>query len=348
MTTMKAVVFHGKGEVRVEDKPVPACGDDEIRIEVDACAVCGTDYKAFLAGNPRMAPPRILGHEFTGLVDTIGANVQGFKPGDRIVMATSVSCGACYYCKKGHPNLCLEVKPMGYNYEGGMAKYTVIPARALANGHVIKVPDGTRPEHAALAEPLSCAVNAAQNTGIVAGDTVVIVGAGPMGIMNGCVAQAMGAEKVFMVETNPARLAMAETFNFDDCINPAETGLTQAMLDRTGGIGADRVIVCAPAALPQEQALTYVRKRGTVCLFASLPVGKNMLSMDSRLIHYKEIRVVGTSDSAPAHVSAAVDFISRGLLPADKLATHILPLDEIHAAYKLMESGESLRVILKP
>ncbi len=347
MQQMKAVVYYGAGDVRVEDAPVPSAGDGELRVEVDACAVCGTDYKAYKSGNPRIEPPRILGHEFTGLVETVGEGAEGFSTGDRVVMATSVSCGECFYCEKGHPNLCLDVRPMGYYYQGGMARYTVIPPRAVRNGHVIKMHADVSPEHAALAEPVSCAVNAAENAGIRQGDTVVVLGAGPMGIINACVAKQFGAEKIIISEINDLRLESARRFGFDRCVGPDEN-LQEVVAEETGGLGADVALVAAPAAAPQEQAVQLVRKRGCVCLFASLPSGKSLLSVDSRPIHYREIKVVGTSDSAPDHVHKAVSFITSGALPLEQLATHVLPLEEIFHAYELMQTGEGLRVVLKP
>lgn len=346
--TMKAVVYYAPKDLRVETIPVPSCGDDEIRVKVDACAVCGTDLKSYLVGNPRIQAPLVSGHEFTGIVQTIGEKVDGFSLGDRIVMATSVSCGECYYCKQGWRNLCANVAPMGFSYPGGMAEYVTIPARALNNGHVIKVPAHIKAEHAALAEPVSCTVNAMENCGIQPDDTVVVIGAGPMGIINACVAKGVGAGKIILAEINEARLKQAEPFGFDRLVNPANEDLTQIILDETEGIGADVVIVAAPAAQPQEQALAMARKRGTVCLFASLPVGKNMLSVDSRKIHYGELRVVGTSDSTPKHVQKAVELLAKGSIPAEKLATHLLTLDEILKAFELMQSGEALRVVLKP
>jgi L-iditol 2-dehydrogenase len=347
MATIKGVVYYAPGDIRVEQVPMPENGADELLVKVDACAVCGTDLKSMLTGNPRILAPRVMGHEFTGLIETVGANVEGFGAGERIVMATSVSCGACFYCKRGHNNLCSELAPMGFTYHGGMAEYIVIPARAIRNGHVIKVPAHVKPEHAALAEPLSCAVNSCENCNIQKGDTVVVIGAGPMGILNACAARELGAGKIIMAEINPARLSQCGPFA-DLLVNPAEQDLEQMVKDETGGVGADVVIVAAPAARPQEQALSMVRKQGTVCLFASLPVGKSELTIDSRIIHYGEIRLVGSSDSTPAHVRKAVKMIAGGTLRTDLLATHILPLDGIFEAYELMKSGESLRVVLTP
>jgi len=345
---MKAIVYHGPGDIRLETVPVPACGADELRVKVDACAVCGTDLKSYQVGNPKIAPPRIIGHEFTGLIETVGAKARGYSVGERVVMATSVSCGSCAYCQRGWTNLCVDMAAMGFRYQGGMAEYVVIPERALRNGHVIKVPAGVRPEHAALAEPMSCTVNAAENSSLQRGDIVLVVGAGPMGIMNACMAREFGASKILLAEINETRLKMCEAFGFDRLINPAREDLAKAVKDETAGIGADVAIVAAPAGPPQEQAVHLVRKKGVVCLFASLPKEKSTLSFDSRAIHYNELRVVGTSDSTPKQVARAVEMISRGSMPVERLATHILRLEELPWAYELMQSGECLRAVLKP
>jgi len=228
-----------------------------------------------------------------------------------------------------------------------MAEYVTIPERALRNGHVVKVPGDVRAEYAALAEPVSCCVNACENCNIEQGDTVVVIGAGPMGILNACAAREFGAGKIIMAELNPARLAQCGPFA-DLLVNSGEQDLVQIVKSETGGLGADVVIVAAPAAAPQEQALSMVRKRGSICLFASLPAGNSMLNIDSRPLHYGEIRMVGSSDSTPAHVRRAVGMIAGGKLDMDLLATHVLPLNGILEAFELMKSGESLRVVLKP
>lgn len=345
---MKAVVYYGPGDVRVEERPLPVCGDGELLVKVDACAVCGSDLKTFHHGNPRVKPPLTPGHEFTGLVAQIGRGAAGFAVGDRIVMATSISCGECYYCRRGWNNLCAKLAPMGFTYPGGMAEYTVVPALGLKNGHVIKVPPNVKAEHAALAEPVSCAVNSLDNCQIEPGATVVVLGAGPMGLINVCVARGVGAGKIILSEVSPQRLAQARQFDVDILVNPAEQDLLQTVRDATGGLGADVAIVAAPAAAPQEMALQLVRRRGTVCLFASLPVGGEMLSINSRALHYGELRVVGTSDSTPAHVRRAVELIAQKRIPAEKLVSHVLPLAGIHEAFQLMQSGQALRVVLTP
>jgi L-iditol 2-dehydrogenase len=345
--SMKAVVYYAPRDIRVESLEAPGCGESEIRAKVDACAVCGTDLKSYLHGNPRIKPPQIIGHEFTGIIDVVGPSTKGFEVGDRIVMATSTSCGECYYCKKKLNNLCLNLSPMGFAYPGGMAEYITIPETALENGHVVKVPQEVKAEHAVLAEPVSCAVNCTENCNIQGGDAVLIIGAGPMGIMNACVARSCGANKIIVAEINETRLKLAESFGFDMLINPTGQNLGQVVKETTNGIGADVVIVAAPAVEAQEKALGAVRKKGTVCLFASLPAGGSMISLDSRTIHYGEIRVIGSSDSRPEQVGKAVEMIAEKTIPVDKLSTHIIDIEKVLDAFELMQIGEALRVILR-
>lgn len=345
---MKAVVYYAPGDVRVEDVPMPQPRAGEIRVKVDACAVCGTDLKSYKHGNPRIKAPLVMGHEFTGLIDAIGPRVEGFAEGERVVMATSISCGQCRYCREGWRNLCVDLAPMGFTYPGGMAEYTVVPALAIENGHVVQVPPGIPAEQAALAEPLSCAVNAVRQCGVRRGDVVVVVGAGPMGLMNACVARATGAGTVILAEVSDARLAQAAQFGCDVLVNPEKEDLIQRVKDLTGGLGADVAIIAAPAAKPQEMAPDLVRRRGTICLFASLPVGQSMLQLDSRKIHYGELRVIGSSDSTADHVREAVSLMASGTIPAARLASDVLPLDAVFRAYELITSGEALRVVLKP
>lgn len=346
---MKAVVYYGPGDVRVEDIPKPECGADELLIKVDACAVCGSDLKSATHGNPRMKAGAPMGHEFSGLIEEIGPEAAGdYKVGDRIVMATSVSCGECAYCQRGWPNICANIRPMGFYYPGGMAEYTTVPGIAVRRGHVIKTPADMKPEHAALAEPTSCAVNSISQCNLQEGDTVLVMGAGPMGLLNVCVAKAAGAGKIILSEVNESRIEQAKAFPIDIFVNPANEDLAEVIKNETDGIGADVVIVAAPAAAPQEQAITLVRKRGTVCLFASLPAGNSNITIDSRPLHYGELNVTGSSDSTPAHVQQAVDYLASGAIPADKVASHIMTLDDIEKAFELMRSGEAMRVVLKP
>ncbi len=350
---MKAVVYYGRNEVRVEEVPMPACGAGELRVRVEACAVCGSDLKTFQSGNPRMKPPITMGHEFCGRIDEVGAGVRGFAVGERVVMATSVSCGECFYCRRGWSNLCTNLKPMGFAFPGGMAEYVVIPELAVRNGHVVKVPAlpagaPLAPEQAALAEPVSCAVNCAQICGIAEGDTVVVVGAGPLGLMNLFVAREFGARRLILAQRAGKRLEQARAFDCGRLVDSSAQDLRTVVLEETGGLGADCAIVTAPSAEAQAQAVGLVRKRGALCLFASLPVGSHLLPLDSRAVHYGELRVVGASDSTARQVEKALAILGKPGFPKQKLVSHQLGFQDVHRAFELMLARDSLRVVLRP
>jgi L-iditol 2-dehydrogenase len=289
----------------------------------------------------------VMGHEFTGRVETVGQAVKGFSVGERIVMATSISCGECFYCRKGWNNLCANLNPMGFSYPGGMAEYIIIPALALKNNHVVKVSTDLLPEHAALAEPTSCAVNCVENCGIRGGETVVVVGAGPMGILNLYVAREYGAGKLIVAQREGKRLSQAKKFECDRLVNTSREDLATVVRAETGGVGADVAIVAAPDAAAQEQALDLVRKKGRVCLFASLPVNSSMLNLDSRKIHYNEIIVTGASDSTPCQVEKAVSILSKKGFPKEKISNPILELRDIGKAFQIMTAREGMRVVLR-
>ena len=345
---MQAVIYYAPGDIRVEEIQKPDCSTGGLLVHVDACAVCGTDLKSRQHGNPRIKAPLVMGHEFTGIVEEVSAEaVGGFQCGDRIVMATTVACGQCFYCRRGWRNLCDHIAPMGFSYPGGMAEYVAIPAIALEGGHVVKVPKDVDATHAALAEPVSCAVNSVQQCDIQSGDTVLVMGAGPMGLLNALVARAAGASTVLLSEPNPIRREQAKQFELDRILDPEMDDVKKIVHDVTDGRGVDVVIVAAPAAAPQEQALSLVRRRGTICLFASLPVEKRMLTLDSRILHYGEVRLIGSSDSTPEHVSEAVAMIAAKQIPIEKVVSHCLPLKEIEHAFELMISGAALRVVLQ-
>jgi L-iditol 2-dehydrogenase len=268
-------------------------------------------------------------------------------------MATSVSCGECFYCRQGWSNLCASLKPMGFFFPGGMAEYVVIPELAVRNGHVVKVPDpphggGLAAEHAALAEPVSCAVNCAELCGIGKGDTVVVVGAGPLGLLNLFVAREFGARRLILAQRAGKRLELARSFSCDRLVDTTTEDPRQVVLAETGGLGADCVIVAAPSAEAQAQAVGLVRKRGAVCLFASLPVGSHLLALDSRAVHYGELRVVGASDSTARQVQKALGILARPDFPREKLVSHQLPLEEFATAFRMMQDRDSLRVVLRP
>ncbi|MCK5248746.1 MAG: alcohol dehydrogenase catalytic domain-containing protein, partial [Spirochaetaceae bacterium] len=205
---MKAVVYYGPGDVRVEERPYPSATDNNLIAKVEACAICGTDLKIATIGNPRCHPPRVIGHEMVGFIEHVGKSVEGFAVGERMTLATTVACNACSICDRGLQNMCPNAKPISYDFDGAFAGWIAIPPQALAGGNVIKVPEGIPVEAAVLSEPISCVLNAQILAGLIDGDTVLIVGGGPLGALHAEVAKTLGAAKVMIIQRSEPRLSM--------------------------------------------------------------------------------------------------------------------------------------------
>jgi L-iditol 2-dehydrogenase len=312
------------------------------------CALCGTDVKLATIGNPRCHPPRIIGHEMTGRIEKIGEGVSGFQRGERVTLATTVSCGACYLCSRGKGNLCPNSRPISYDFDGALAEHILIPPQAVAGGNVIKVPESVSDRAAALSEPLSCALNAQELSGVQAGDAVAVLGGGPLGALHAELAKALGAAQVMLVGHSEPRLSLLRRLKGVTVIDGRRGGEEEAVRELTGGLGADHVFVCSPVREQHERALSIVRKGGSVVFFASLPKGDSEVRLDSRIIHYGEVRVLGSSDSRPEHVARAVELMGKGKIDADAVITHVLPLSELQAGLELMKSRQSLKVLLAP
>lgn len=345
---MKAAVFEGIERLIVKQVDAPQLEPGGMMVRIEACAICGSDLKTLRLGNPRFEPPQILGHEFVGTVVEIGGGVEGFALGERMTMATSISCGQCDLCHRGLGNLCSNMVRISADFPGAFAQLMPIPPIAVRRGNVLKVPDSLPNQAAALAEPLSCVINSQQIAGVDPGHTVVIIGAGPMGIMQAEAAKANGATRVIITQRSNPRLEMAKGFDVDAVIDAQNEDVVARVLELTGGLGADVVMVTAPSRQAQEQALEMATKSGVVNLFASLPRDEAYLSLNSRLIHYGQIAVTGASDSAPQHVELALKFLDAGKINTEKLITHRISLDDIQDGFQAMRDKISLKVVVCP
>jgi L-iditol 2-dehydrogenase len=277
-----------------------------------------------------------------------GSQVCGRARGDRITLATTVACGDCPTCRRDRGNLCPNAQPISYDFDGAFAPFIAIPPLALKGGNVIRVPETVPDDAAALSEPLSCAVNAQELAGVKAGDRVLIIGGGPLGALHAEVAKALAAADVMIVQRSEPRLSLLRKLRDIRVIDGVSENVAAVVRERTEGLGADAVIVCAPNREAQEQAIGLARKGGAVSLFASLPKGASDITLDSRIIHYGELRVVGASDSRPAHVTLALEMMAAGKIDWERLITHRLPLSAIHAGLRLMQEKQCLKVLMYP
>lgn len=346
---MRAAVYHGPGDIRVQDCPEPTPTDDNLIAEVHYCAICGSDKKLATIGHPRWRPPRIIGHEMVGHLVHVGALVEGFALGERITLATTLGCLECDYCRLGLTNICPNAQPISQASDGAFAERLAIPALALRGGNVLKVPDHVSDEAAALSEPLSCAVNAQELVGVRAGDRVMIIGGGPLGALHAEVAKAQGAALVMISQRSEPRLSLLrERLHNVIVIDGAGSGLVEVVKQHTAGMGADVVIVSGASRAAHELAVQLVRKGGGISLFASLPKEDADITFDSRALHYGEIRVVGASDSRPEHVARGLRWMAEGQIDGEAVVTHGVSLDDIWVGLDLMIRGQCLKVLVDP
>ena len=346
---MKAAIYRGPEDLVVEEVESPAITASELKIRVHSCATCGTDAKIFYHGHPRLTPPQIIGHEIAGEVVEVGTEVSGFSVGDRVQVIAAVPCGECWACKADRMGICINQTSMGYQYPGGFAEEMVVPEQVLKVNGVNKIPDHVSYDEAAVTEPLACALNAQQLINVGQGDTVLVMGAGPIGCLHVRLARAAGASKVFLADVNGDRLRLSQdVVRSDRAIDMSSEDLANVVLGETHGVGPSVIITAAPAGAAQEQALDIVAPGGRVSFFGGLPKDKPHITVDSNVVHYRELIIAGANGSSPAQNAAALALIAEGKVPVSDLITHRMSLDDVAGAIKAVTSGEAIKVVIHP
>lgn len=346
---MKAAVFRAPGDLRVEEveSPEPAAG--ELKIRVMACATCGTDAKIYHHGHPRLTPPQIIGHEIAGVVLSVGAGVVDFAAGDRVQIIAAIPCEECWACKAGKQGICPNQTSMGYQYPGGFAEEMIVPSAVLKANGVNVIPGNLSFEEAAVTEPLACVLNAQTVVNVGAGDTVLVMGAGPIGCLHVRLARALGASKVFLADINGSRLELsAAAVKPDRAIDMSSEDLATAVLEETGGIGPSVIITAAPSGQAQEQAIQLAAPGGRISFFGGLPKDKPNITVDSNIVHYRELILAGANGSSPAQNKAALELIAEGKVPVKDLITHRVGLADVMSAIEAVTSGSAIKVVVTP
>jgi L-iditol 2-dehydrogenase len=289
----------------------------------------------------------IGGHEISGVVIETGPQTHDYQVGERLAIAPDVHCGRCYYCQRGLYNLCDNLHFIGISpgCHGGLAEKMLLTREMLENGIIHRMPPALSFAEGALAEPCSSvlACHAMLETSLQ--DTVVVMGAGPIGCLHVTIAKSRGA-RVILSEPNPTRRTMAEPFFPDRIVDPSQADLTAIVKEATGGVGADIAVCANPVAATHTQAVELVRKRGKVVLFGGLPKADPITALDANRLHYGEIQVLGSFSYHPTFHALALDVIQRKIVSAEKVITHSLPLAEIEKAFQIAASGDALKVMI--
>lgn len=345
---MKAAFLTGSQQFEIRNVPTPQTPADGLVLQVKACGVCGSDLRRWKEGLVPGVEPFVPGHEIAGVVIAVGENLHGYQLGDRLAVAPDVHCGHCYYCHRGLYNLCDNLQFIGITagLPGGFSEQIALDGNILLNGSVHPISESMSYDFASLAEPCSSVLAAHDKIGTSLNDTILVMGAGPIGCLHVAVAHARGA-RVILSEPSPIRREISQAFLPDVVLDPSQVNVVEQARALTGGMGVDAVICANPVAATQTQAVELVRKGGKVILFGGLPKANPLTQLDSNRIHYGEIDIVGSFSYPPAYHEQALKTIQRGILPAEKLITHTFSLDQIDEAFQAAAGGAALKVMIQ-
>lgn len=346
---MLAVVYHGPLELRVEERLVPQIQPAEVLLRVVAASICSTDLR-ILHGGHRMFPPgtvRILGHEVIGDIAEVGGAVKDLAVGKRVFVAPNIGCGQCRQCLTGNGNLCPDYQAIGVTIDGAFAEYVRIPEAAVQRGNLIPLGEQAGSE-ATLIEPLACVLRGQDAVGVSPDDDVLVIGAGPIGLMHVKAAKLRGARRVFASEVIPERLGQAGRMGADRVINPERDDLAEVIAEETHGKGADVVIVAAPSHAAQASALELAGIGGRINYFGGLLKDRPEITINSNLIHYKELTVTGTTGSSTADCWRAAAAVESGQINLSGLVSAHYPLGQAVEAFAAAEERKALKIVLQP
>ncbi len=345
---MKAAVFRGPGSLELEERSIPAPGDGEVVVRVHSNTICGTDLRIANGSKTKgILLPRVLGHELAGEVSAIGNGVTQVAVGDRVGMTPSVSCLVCDQCQSGRSNLCPNAEVLGHQIDGGLAEYILVPAPAVRAGNLAVALPEVPYEAISLAEPLSCVINGQAFLEIDIDQVVLIIGGGAIGLLHAQLAKASGARTVILSEPVASRRELAQRLGVDVTLDPTTEDLAAIVSEHTDGAGADVVIVCIGVPALVNTALASAKPRGRVSLFAGFPPG-TPAPIDANLIHYRELFVVGSSNSTTHDYRRALRLIESGQIDVLSLVTHRFELDQIAEAFAAASYPDALKVTVQP
>ncbi|MDO5139432.1 MAG: zinc-binding dehydrogenase [Oscillospiraceae bacterium] len=345
--TMKAALMYGPNDIRVETIPRPVCPKDGLILKIMAVGLCGSDIRNLTTDSRKGDYPFIYGHEIVGIVDEIGEQQTKYQLGDRLFLFPGTYCMECDECISGHSENCSNEHVAKLTGTGGFAQYIAVSGEKIHYGGIYEIPDDVSFEAASLGEPLTSVYACLENVQVGFPDTLVIIGAGPIGDFMAQLARLRGAQRVIMIDINESRLEMARQFGVDEIINSSEQDPIEAVKQLTGGRGADKVISATPVNSTQAQAIHMVRKGGLVVFFGGVPKG-SLTELDTNLIHYNNIWIKGHFGASYDQSKRAFRLAISPVFPTEKFITHILPLDEINEGIRLTRSGEAIKVVLHP
>ncbi len=343
---MKSARYTQGEGLRFIEVAQPQIEAGDLLLRVEAAGICGTDVKIAGNGHRKLASGQTvtLGHEFVGTI--LESRDSRWKPGQRVGVAPNLGCGACEMCSRGLMNMCPDYTAFGITFDGAHAAFLRVPKLAIAQNCVVALAANADPLKFVMAEPLSCALNSMRAVGLKLGDTALIYGAGPMGLLNAMLAAAAGCALVIVVDRNADRLVLAQELGATDTIDNSTTNVTDWVMQHTQKRGVDVVVTAVPAAAVQQEALGILAPYGRLSLFAGLPRGASDVPIDTNAIHYKNLVVTGTTGGSSADYRIAVQLIESGRVNVRRLVSHVYSFDQIDEAYRTAMTGKSMKVVI--
>lgn len=340
---MQAALLFAKEDLRVQELATPRAAAGEIVLRTGSASVCGTDIRMLKHGHAFATPeqPLVIGHEMAGTVAEVGAGVTSLRVGQRVCIAPNYNPTPSRLVVLGEGHLDPHYRALGIHEHGAFAEFVRIPRDAVTQGNVFPIADHVSFAAAALVEPLACVYNAFEKLRTGPGDTVLIVGAGPIGLMHAKISKMAGAAKVIVNDVNPERLAIAREIDPSFLTVAGDPGAELARL--TGGEGADVVITACPVAAMQTRAIELAAINGRVMFFGGLPKGASSVPLDTNVIHYKQLLVTGTTRQSLRHFQKTLDLIASGVMPVEDLITSVHPISEVKVAIANAMTAKGLK-----
>ncbi len=343
---MKALMMREYMHLEIEDIPVPQIGPEEVLIQVRACGICGSDIHGLDGSSGRRIPPLVMGHEAAGVITEVGANVAGWKLGDRVTFDSTIYCGHCHFCRRGEINLCDNRRVLGvscdeYRQFGAFAEYVAVPQHIL-----YRLPEGLSFEHASMVEPLSVAVHAVERTPVALNDTAVVVGTGTIGLLVIQALRAAGCGTIVGIDLLDERLGLARKLGADVTLNPKAVDCAAEILKLTEGRGADIVIDAVGIPATVDLCIRSVRKGGAVTLVGNLTPS---VALALQKVVARELTVYGSCASRGEY-PACLGLMARGTINVQPLISAVAPLEEGPIWFPRLYRQEPglLKVVLKP
>jgi L-iditol 2-dehydrogenase len=345
---MLAYRYKGLKEMCLEEVPEAECEGDDLLLDVVAAGICGTDLK-IARGEHRLFQGRVertLGHEFVGRVSARSART-GFVEGDLVAVAPNISCGRCFACGRGKYNACENYESVGLTMDGAFAERVRIPARAVEQGNVLRVPESMSASIAVLMEPIAAVLRGVKTLQLRPEHTVAVCGAGPIGILAVAVLSTLGVHQIIVSEVSASRRAAAVSFGATATVSPQEESFVERVRELTEGNGADAVFVATPVPLVFQESIEGTAVGGRINFFAGLPNDRGQVVVDASAIHYRELVITGSAANTTQDCRDAMKLLESDPQRYAGLISRSFSLKEINAAFDMSASGEALKVIVE-